>query len=285
MRFVIFLIIILSNTLSLCGQWDTSFTRGDTLTGRNYFHNGQLKYERMLINGRDFHSFLSSKLYFRNGNPRYLKHWDAKLDTSFSLNGNRNGSLSYKSYSSKNHNLEFQYDRKGLLIEIYKRSDDCVIIQSYEKGKLVSEETHPYQKPDKYLGTYPIIKHYEGQVGGTSAVIAVQKGTTTEYTVNGKKMTESDYLKYEEEYESYIASRRVVHLYQEYSRDSVLISEGLYKGDQHCGNFKEYHSDGKIVMLRGDYNNLGQKNGTWCLYDEDGLLIKRTTYNNGKIDE
>ena len=261
-----------------------SYYTSDSILNNNYYRNGNLMNSELYLRGRDMFNYSNSLWYFKNGNPKWLNYSDSKQDTSYYLSGRRNGSIDFQNVYSNGNFVSIDQNRKGKLVERRSRkvNSDTTLLEKFKNGQLVQTKIKIYNSDNsKYNNKYDIIKYYQGQVGGNSGVIILEKEKSTEYFVNGKKMTELEYNEYQLEYDSLIKKRLATHYYIKYSKDSTLVYEGLFKNvDQACGTYKEYHSNG-LLKTRGWYDKKGRKTSAWYYYNKEGELIFSEFYKKG----
>jgi hypothetical protein len=257
---------------------------GDTLIYKYYFRNGNLYCMQKYIKGRDWYTYKFSLWNYRNGNPQWVTYYDTYLDTSYSLTGRRNGSIEVKTTASKKHWVEIKQRKNG---EIYERSygvyhDHFYHIETYKHGQVVSARIEIIKQLNAPIDT---VLYYRGQIGGSSLVIELDSSGINKYNVNGVEMNEDEYKIYNEKYEFYIRRRTPKHYYKEYTADSVLVYEGVFKGvDLPCGEYIEYYETG-IIKTRGYYNESGQMERWWSFYNEQGLFYKTELYKKGKLKQ
>jgi hypothetical protein len=179
-----------------------------------------------------------------------------------------------------------EYNRRGELTKtlLNQKSADDIKIQKFRNGKLKKTIYNPKKNNTaSFIGKYPIVKHYMGQIGDNLMVLEIETEDSTIYNVNGVKMGKVEYSEYMEAYNAHIKSRRRAHFYQEFTSDSVLIYEGLFrKVDLPCGNYKSYYADGVTIEVLGYYDRRGQMHGIWRYFDESGLMNERIWYRHGK---
>jgi antitoxin component YwqK of YwqJK toxin-antitoxin module len=262
-----------------------TYYSADTLIEHSYYSNGNLMYNKLNLRGRDMFSYTNSYWYFKNGNPKWFNYHDSRQDTSYYLSGRKNGSIDFQDISSNGKYERIRQNRKGELTERSFRNtkSEPLKIQYFKNGKLIKTET-PLPKNDttKYIGKYIRVTYYQGQqVGGNSMVIIFENEGETEYNVNGDKLSELEYLEYKQKYSAFIDSRQPVHHYQEYSQDSILLFEGLFKKvDLPCGIYRSYYPNGAI-KIRGWYDKKGRKSGVWYFYNDKGELLYTEYYKRG----
>jgi hypothetical protein len=209
-------------------------------------------------------------------------------DTSYFISMRKNRTIVLQDipikgyYESIKQNNSVNLNEKILL----KNEPDSFKVETYKHGKLIKKEfKHVIQKPNSFPDKYDTIKYYEGQIGGNSAVIIIDNGFKKEHNVNGKIVSETEYLKYKNEYDKHIERRRKVHYYQKYTNDSMLVYEGLFKNvDLICGIFIDYYPDGKLKTIEY-YNIMGLREGLWHHYNQYGQLIQLDYYENGEKKE
>jgi len=289
MKKLLLLIIILNITGYLFSQVepDSIFFSGDTVIFHRYFPNGNLWIEERVIKGRDYYySYRFQETYDINGTLTFYEYFDINIPQwdLYLKSIRKNGTVKYISEPASYGNKKTYNNRKGELKRIRKTyyGEQYKIIEKYKNGVLQKTKKRYYKvKPLK--AKYKTIKHHEGQIGDNLEVIIISKENGDEYHVNGKLLTEDEYLNYEKEYNTYLKSRRRKHKYQEYTSDSILIYEGIFKKiDLPCGYYWDYHLNGNI-RIRGNYNKNGKEDGEWHYYNEEGQNINRETYKNGKL--
>jgi len=101
----------------------------------------------------------------------------------------------------------------------------------------------------------------------------IQEPSSDSVTVDGKDPMELPYI-----YVSDVNSKS----YTEYYGDSTTVHFKVeLKNGFKDGSFTEYYENGKEKMT-GKFN-LDKRDGNWRLYDEDGDLVMRRTYDNGEV--
>ena len=276
--------------LLFCGlsysQIDTSYVVGDTLIKMTYYKNGQLEHLSKYLKGRDMHSYNYSYWYYKNGNPKWLNYWDNFLDTSYYISKRKNGTVKFRDITNKDYFERIEQNTKGQLtvrtISYFK--DTFSTEEKYKKGQIIStkREVKNQVQTSSKIDT---VKYYQGQVGGSSMVVEMENNGIKEFTVNGTKISEAEYLVYKDKYEFYIKRRTPKHFYQEYSADSILDYEGIFKGvDLPCGVYREYYPNG-VIKVRGQYNNKGEKNMWWTYYNEQGLINNKELFEDGLLKQ
>lgn len=284
MRTILLPFTVLLISFTAIGQTSNSEVSGDTLTEHYYYKNGSLEMIRRYIKGRDMYSYQNFEWYYKNGNPRIIEYYNMDDDSSFHMSGRRNGSIEFL-IKRVNGNFETVKENwRGELVErTYSHADsDSIFTEKYKRGELVETIRELSEPRDSGLDT---VRHYQGDVGGNSAVILMETSTGFEYNVNGKRITKEEYQAYEAEYTKYEQSREPKHFYQEFTEDSVLVYEGVFRGgDLPCGGYNEYYNDGTI-KTRGWYNEAGERTGAWQYYTREGQFIHSEFYKNGKLAE
>tara|TARA_R110002096_G_scaffold132768_3_gene283325 strand:- start:117012 stop:118181 length:1170 start_codon:yes stop_codon:yes gene_type:complete len=268
----------------------TSLTNysADTLIKHSYYSNGNLKSKELKLRGRDIFSYTNSYWYFKNGKPKWFSYHDSRKDSSYYLSGRKNGSIDFQDISSNGKYERIRQNRKGELTERSFRNSktEPLKIQYFKDNKLIKTETQaPKNDTSQYMGKYSRVTFYQGQVGGNSKVLIIENEGQTEYTVNGAKLSALEYLDYKQKYNALLDNRKAVHYYKEYSKDSVLLFEGLFeKGDLPCGIYKSYYWNGE-VKARGCYDKKGRKSGLWYFYNDKGELQYTEYYKKGNKNE
>lgn len=70
-------------------------------------------------------------------------------------------------------------------------------------------------------------------------------------------------------------------LWEEYYSDGKIKSRGTFRNNEKEGHFHAFYLSGK-PLLSGQYSK-GHQNGTWIYYDENGIISKQETYEDGKL--
>jgi len=276
-KLFLYLAILFSIVIKVEAQNDTSFFSGDTLVEYFYFKNGNIRAIRKYEKGIRFYLYGFQASFYKNGRIKYLNYMPFAKDTAFYTSKRRNGTVKNQSVYYNGRNEDFKENRRGMLIEksVSNANNDTIKTYAYKRGKLYATEKREIEKQ------YETVEYYRGQVGGNSAVVIINNGSGKKYIVNNKEMTAREYQNYDEVYQEHINKREAVHYYREFSKDSVLIYEGLFKNvDMPCGEYKEYNMNGTL-KLRGRYNNEGKKDWLWIYCDNNGEFLGVEYYENG----
>jgi hypothetical protein len=248
---------------------------------RSYYKNGNVKDERKEVKGRNFFNYSNSSDYFKNGNPKNITFYDTYLDSIYTLRGRENGTVVRQSIRSKGHSVSVKSNKKGRLLQKTTVIGDSSHIQYFKKTKLIHNEIQNTNN-NLYLGKYRNINYYEGQIGGNQISVTIKSNDSTEYRVDEVKMTEEDYLIHRIKYEEILEKRKKIHYYHHFTKDSVLIYEGLFcEIDSHCGIYRTYYLNG-MPKVSARFDKKGRESGVWIYYDNNGLQISTEYYRKGK---
>jgi antitoxin component YwqK of YwqJK toxin-antitoxin module len=243
----------------------------------SYYKNGQLQSDKLFVRKNNRLSLENNSLYYKNGNLSWSETYDSNSYFSGYYSGRKNGTINSEFVSSNQSSTKTEENRKGNKTTkwiTYKNSDSTTI-EKYLDGKLIQSTTSILRKKKSKINT---INYYEGDIGGSLGVIIVNDV----YTVNGVKMTKTEYREYESKYDQIIHQRKKRHYYKYYDSDSLLIYSGYFKKvDLPCGIYTEYHPNGN-PKVRGYYDNKGRKTSGWLYYDENGNPIWQETYKKGE---
>ncbi|RYD80579.1 MAG: hypothetical protein EOP53_07835 [Sphingobacteriales bacterium] len=282
-RVVIFLFVVLA---SFCAysQKDTSYKNGDTLISKYYYKNGNISYLSKQIKGRDHYSFDHSFSYFKNGSPMFLTYYDydSLHDTSYSYVGRRNGTPKRISISTKKVNQQTEYTRQGEAVRrtVNRFNGSYYIV--YLKNHIGWDSTTVFFKetPQKHR-SLDTVKYYGGLIGSNLGVVELNINGSIKYLVNSIEMNESEYKTFIAKYDSFMQRREPKHFYKEYTPDSVLVYEGVFKGvDLPCGQLTYYYPNGKVQVYEY-FDKKGRKTYLWSYYREDGYFLGSEYYWKG----
>ena len=219
---------------------------------------------------------ISSKEYYLDGKPDIIITREPdKINYAYSFYF-PNGQLKEK---------QFMFLRNKELVqtgkhEAFYENGAKKIAGQYKDGKRVGE--FKVYMPDGKLISESLYKEYkEGSI----------KYNHVEYYSNGKisyksTFNESDEYVYAESYDSLTydlayKSKQPIDLtngkWVKWYSDGSILSER-----EPDGKYTEYYKDGK-VKIKGTYENIDNtQNGDFFYYDNNGLLVDKISYRNGK---
>lgn len=73
-----------------------------------------------------------------------------------------------------------------------------------------------------------------------------------------------------------------------YYEDGKYIGKGAYTYESNKlitkGYWEFYYNSNGLVKAKGNFNNIGEKEGEWIYYYDNGIVKEKTNYNNGKLN-
>jgi antitoxin component YwqK of YwqJK toxin-antitoxin module len=150
---------------------------------------------------------------------------------------------------------------------VYSRQEkDSEIKEYYPDGKIQSEKTIKNGTPFGHWKFY----HENGNMSADETYSEGKLSHKVTYDTHGKKLTDQPYL------------QNLTHgVVKAYFPDGQLNRETTYKLGKKTGPFISYHQNGTI-SLKGEYLK-DQEIGIWEHFNENGELLKKITYQRGKV--
>lgn len=187
--------------------------------------------------------------YWENGMPRSITQYD---------NGKKNG-------------LYLVLDMQGSINKMENYRNDLLEGPSRTYMMHVgipAEETYYSKgvKHGKHTKWYPSrsVSEEDNYVNGTL------EGTATWYYENGEKSVEYTYH-----------NGKLNGSATTYFQNGRVSDMGMYKDNVQSGTWKEFYENGNLKG-EGQYNEDGDKEGPWKVYDENGKYLKTVRYHNGE---
>ena len=253
----------------------------DSLFQKYYYKNGKPWSIEIHMRGKNRYSYENQIWYHKNGEIRSNSFYDKNLDSSYHYITRKNGTVVSEQIFTKNRKVNISEDKNGKTLTkwIHNIGTDSSTTEIYQEGVLVSSTMNKIQQPSQTVSSIPVIVNYDDKFGEVLAVIIVND----KYTVNNQEMTKSEYEILKVEYDLLMKNREQLHLYKQYSSDSLLIYEGLFKeGDLPCGFYKSYYTNGNL-KISGRFDKKGRKTSVWYYYDEKVLHLRTEIYNKGEV--
>lgn len=248
-------ILFIFFTTGLFAQNEPSIFIPDTIEHIVYYKSGKVKTYDASIEGRPAIEYSLKRWYSRTGKTILYDSIDAANDILYIAVFRKDGSpYSVLSETKTNYKITLQ-NRNGNVSDIYsgKHNERLVLWEIYQNGTKTKDSIF-----DRFANTkLDTLSYYEKVISKGKKTILRQELS------KGSKITLEN------------------HIRMVYSKDSVLLSEGLYNFRvKNCGYYIEYYPDGSFKNI-GEFDKRGYKNNDWLYFDEAGNVTKRERFFRG----
>ena len=248
-------LLLIFLTTGLFAQKEASIFIPDTVEQIEYYKSGKVKTYDAFINGKPAIEYSLKRWYTRSGKTMLYDSIDAAKDILYIAVYRKDGSpYSVLSETKTDYKITL-HNRNGKISDVYsgKHNQRLVLWEIYQDGTKTKDSIF-----DRFANTkLDTLNYYE------KVIIKGKKTILRQELSKGSNITLEN------------------HIRMVYSKDSVIMSEGLYNFRvKNCGYYIEYYPDGSIQNI-GEFDKRGYKNNDWLYFDEAGNVIKRERFFRG----
>lgn len=232
----------------------------DTIIEKAYYQNGNLLFENLFLRDKSLFSYANSRFYHKNGSTNTVDFYNSSMDTTYYVARRKNGTIQFQDIVSNGNLIRIEQNKNGDVTarRTVQFNSDTLHIEKFKNGQLSKVNSFYYnQNINKYFLAPDKVVNYQ---------LSSEKNKKVNYK-NNHKISEKVQQK--------------KHWYQEFSSDSLLLYEGVFKKmNLPCGAYRANYATG-MLKLTGTFDKKGRKSGFWNYYNKAGELEYSEYYEKG----